>query len=580
MRSENDVAPGGAVPPVGEPEFLTAEHPPVSAGDPIDPNAAIDPNGQGEPIDPHASVPSHSWDELPGEPRPSDRGSRAALLRKLRWMPGSLTGRLVAGVTSLVVALVLATGLGTYFALHSFLYNRLDQQVTPVVTTNATLIQSCFANPNPFRSRSSCPLNSGMPFRTPQTEWLTVLDPSGAVPSGVTIEPSQALQPMSLNSGESKTIVAAPTKLRTIRTKDGVTLRVSAVPIVGESGSLFVVSGLSTDEVARTLHRLVLLEWLIGAAAIAVAFVATTWGVRFSLRRLRTVTGTAHEVAAELSPDGAGLDRRVPLDETDATEVGQLAQSMNTLLAAVETQFAARLEREQQMRQFLADASHELRTPLTSIRGYAELARLRRAQSDGEPAEAAPAGAAADDNLDRIEAEGTRMSRLVDDLLVLARSDGGAVPRREWIEVSELLDESVGGVRAAFPGRRIDLSVPAGLHVLGDPDQLVRVVRNLVTNAAVHTRPDGAIGVSAVRDGQWLVLRIADQGPGLPADEAAHVFERFWRADKSRARARGGSGLGLPIVASLVQAHGGTVRFDSSVQTGSTVTVQLPLASA
>jgi two-component system OmpR family sensor kinase len=250
---------------------------------------------------------------------------------------------------------------------------------------------------------------------------------------------------------------------------------------------------------------------------------------------------------------------------------------MNTLLEAVETQFAARVEREQQMRQFLADASHELRTPLTSIRGYAELERLRRGQAGGSDTQAPDATA---DHIARIEAEGTRMSRLVDDLLMLARSDGGAVPRREWIDVTELLEEAVGGVRAAHPDRRIELSVPAGLHVIGDPDQLVRVVRNLVTNAAVHTRADGVIGVSAVREGPWLVLQVADQGPGLPAEEAAHVFERFWRADKSRTRARGGSGLGLPIVAALVHAHGGTVRFDSSVQTGSTVTVQLPLGSA
>ena len=136
--------------------------------------------------------------------------------------------------------------------------------------------------------------------------------------------------------------------------------------------------------------------------------------MRRSLRNLYTVTGTAQEVAAELSPEGAGLDRRVPVVE-EGTEVGQLAESVNTLLAAVETQFAARLESERLLRQFLADASHELRTPLTSIRGYAELARMQRAAG----AEPGTSG----DNLDRIESEGTRMSRLVDDLLLLARGD-------------------------------------------------------------------------------------------------------------------------------------------------------------
>src|SRR5439155_19849657 len=173
----------------------------------------------------------------------------------------------------------------------------------------------------------------------------------------------------------------------------------------------------------RTLHRLVGLEFVIGSAAILVALVATSYGVRFSLRRLRQVTATAQDVAEELSPEGAGLDRRVPVTE-EGTEVGQLAQSMNTLLAAVETQFKARLESEQRMRQFLADASHELRTPLTSIRGYAELARMRRAVQGEREADHA-------DNLDRIESEGTRMSRLVDDLLLLARGDADGATRLE-----------------------------------------------------------------------------------------------------------------------------------------------------
>ena len=139
---------------------------------------------------------------------------------------------------------------------------------------------------------------------------------------------------------------------------------------------------------------------------------ATLFGVRLSLSGLRAVTTTAQDVASELSPEGAGLDRRVT-DADDTTEVGQLATSFNTMLAAVETQFAARLESERRMRQFLADASHELRTPLTSIRGYAELARMQRAVGD----------AADGDNIDRIESEGTRMSRLVEDLLTLARGD-------------------------------------------------------------------------------------------------------------------------------------------------------------
>jgi two-component system OmpR family sensor kinase len=328
-----------------------------------------------------------------------------------------------------------------------------------------------------------------------------------------------------------------------------------------------VVSGLSTNEVDRTMHRLVLLEWIIGASAILIAFAATSWGVQFSLRRLRSVTNTAQEVAAELSPSGTGLERRVEVHEPE-TEVGQLATSMNTLLAAVETQFAARVASEERMRQFLADASHELRTPLTSIRGYAELSRMQGASVRTEA-----------DNLARIESEGMRMSRLVDDLLTLARTDQGGAPEREPVDVAEIVADAVDGVRAAHPERRIELTAEHELVVLGDRDQLVRVVRNLATNAAVHTRPDGPIRVSASGENGSVVLRVSDSGPGLPPDQAAHVFERFWRADKARSRALGGSGLGLAIVAALVHSHGGDVRFDSSVEGGSTVTVRLPRAA-
>jgi two-component system OmpR family sensor kinase len=255
----------------------------------------------------------------------------------------------------------------------------------------------------------------------------------------------------------------------------------------------------------------------------------------------------------------------------EGTEVGQLAESMNTLLAAVETQFAARLASEQRLRQFLADASHELRTPLTSIRGYAELARMQKAAGDEQH-----------DNLGRIEAEGTRMSRLVEDLLLLARGDADPASQAanyEPIAVAELLDDVVSNARAGFAQRQIHLQVGDAPTVVGDRDQLLRAISNLVTNAAVHTAEDRPIAVRAFVDPDapdGTTIQVIDGGPGLPAEQAARVFERFWRADKARSRARGGTGLGMSIVAAIVRSHGGTVRFDSDVDRGSTVTVWLP----
>jgi two-component system OmpR family sensor kinase len=181
-----------------------------------------------------------------------------------------------------------------------------------------------------------------------------------------------------------------------------------------------------------------------------------------------------------------------------------------------------------------------------------------------------------DDNLGRIEAEGTRMSRLVEDLLLLARGDQDTIPRIELVDVAELVDDAVSGARAANPERSITVEPVPSYHVLGDPDQLVRVVRNLLTNAVVHTPTASPIRVHSFVDGPGIAVQIIDGGPGLPPEEAEHVFERFWRADKARTRARGGSGLGLSIVASIVHAHQGATHFESTVVGGSTVTVWLP----
>jgi two-component system, OmpR family, sensor kinase len=495
--------------------------------------------GDVEPVDPNAPSPA-AWDEeLPNPPEPTSPRWRLA--------PRSLTGRLVTGVVSLVVILVLATGIGTYFALRSFLLSRLDQQLQTTASQPVQkLIQEGGVNPSP------------------QVVWLSQLSTAGDVLDHVPT--FGQVRHMNLSSGDRARLADGDARPSSITTTDGHQLRVVSESQPGLTG--VVVIGLGTDDVHNTLHRLLVLELTIGASAVALAFLLTAYGVSFGLRPLRRVTSTAREVTAELSPDGAGLDRRVPVVES-GTEVGQLAESMNTLLAAVETQFAARLANEQRMRQFLADASHELRTPLTSIRGYAELARMQRAQGALEPA----------DNLERIESEGTRMSRLVDDLLTLARSDQDGRPQRERVDIADVLDEAVSGARAAFPDRRIDVAAAPGLAVLGDRDQLLRVIGNLLTNAAVHTRPGGPISVDARSDGADVAIRIVDAGPGLPPEEAAHVFERFWRADKARSRARGGSGLGLAIVASVVAAHGGTVSFDSSVDAGSTVIVRLPVGS-
>jgi len=479
----------------------------------------------------------------------------------------TLTGRLVCGVVGLVTLLVVLIGFATYSALAPFLTARLDDQLASVAQTS---------NINRYLDYALRP-STAPPGA--QNVWFAGLSDDGTVL--VTVPNDLLIHPLTLSAGDRRTLAEHPNKMRTVTTTDGIDLRVTSVGAQFSNTSVdqglgadvvpgVLVVGLSTHDVQDTLHRLLLLEVAIGAAAVALAAALTMWGVRAGLRPLHRVTRTAQEVTAELGPDGSGLDRRVP-DADPSTEVGQVASSMNTLLQAVESEFAARLRSEERMRQFLADASHELRTPLTSIRGYAELARMRAQPTD-----------APDDSMRRIEVEGTRMSRLVEDLLVLARGDQGTVLRREPVEVDQLLSEAARAVRAAHPERELTVLDSGGLVVTGDRDQLLRVLINLTTNAAAHTQ-NGPIRLEAVggrtQQGPAVALSVIDAGPGLTPDEASHVFERFWRADKARSRAKGGSGLGMAIVAQIVQAHGGQVRFDSSVEGGTTVTVTLPLAT-
>jgi two-component system, OmpR family, sensor kinase len=452
----------------------------------------------------------------------------------------SLRTRLVAVAVTLVAVAVVATGIATYAALSGFLHARLDDEVVDAAQRRAPL---CLQEDD---------FGGGFGF------YAQPLTPTG-LPAECT-SGTQAGNPLDLDTAAIGQVLAGPGQLHSIRAVDGAPYRAMLAP---RREGLAVVA-LPTGPVDSTLSRLLGLELIVGGAAVVATGVLGAAGVRLGLRPLDRVTRTARTVAAELGPDGSGLDRRVP--EADPhTEVGQLAGAVNTMLDAVEREYGARYESEQRMRRFLADASHELRTPLTSLRGYAELVRLRGGLDE-----------AAGDSLRRIESEGTRMGRLVEDLLTLARADQGTLAERAPVDVAGVVADTVAGLRAAFPDRPVSMHAAGPLPVLGDRDQLIQVVGNVLTNAAVHA--DGAIDVSAGRQDGEVVVRVADGGPGLPPDQAAQVFDRFWRADAARTRARGGSGLGLSIVQALVTEHGGQVAFESDPAGGSTVTVRLPAA--
>jgi two-component system OmpR family sensor kinase len=235
--------------------------------------------------------------------------------------------------------------------------------------------------------------------------------------------------------------------------------------------------------------------------------------------------------------------------------VGRLAGAFNRMLGHVEDALTKRHASEERLRSFAADASHELRTPVASVRGHAELALLH---PDPVPPKVTRA-------LERIAAESARMGEMVDDLLLLARLDAGRPLERLPVDLTHLVLDSVTDARAAGPDHRWTLELPEEpVTVTGDAHRLQQVLANLLANARWHTPVGTKVTVSLETDPDTAVLTVHDDGPGVPEDVQPGVFERFTRADRRRTGgAGGGAGLGLSIVAAVVEAHGGTVELES-----------------
>jgi two-component system OmpR family sensor kinase len=316
-------------------------------------------------------------------------------------------------------------------------------------------------------------------------------------------------------------------------------------------------------DVDDTLSRLLRTEALVIGVALAL-LTAVAWAiVRVGLRPLDRMASTAGEIAA------GRLDQRVA-DDSPRTEVGRLGRALNGMLGRLEGAFAEREASEGRLRQFLSDASHELRTPLASIRGYAELFRVGAVREPGDVAKA----------MGRIEDEAARMGTLVEDLLVLARLDEAPEPTREPVDVALLAEDSAHDARATDPERPLRVDTDGEALVLGDDGQLRQVLANLVRNALVHTPPGTEVEIASRVRGDHAELEVRDHGAGLPTDDPAAIFGRFWRAEGGRARGRSGAGLGLAIVAGIVEAHGGTVRAANAPGGGASFVVTLPLAPA
>src|SRR6266545_2505064 len=317
-----------------------------------------------------------------------------------------------------------------------------------------------------------------------------------------------------------------------------------------------IVTGLPLRSVRSTVYGLAAVITVVAVLGLVLAALAGAAVIRLTLRPLRRVAATAGRVAElPLDRGEVALAVRVPDADTDPrTEVGQVGAALNRMLGHIANALSARQASEARVRKFVADASHELRTPLASIRGYAELTRRNRGQVPAEVAHA----------LGRVESEAVRMTDLVEDLLLLARLDSGRPVERQPVDLSAIVVDAVSDAHAAGPGHRWQLDLPGEpVTVTGDQGRLHQVVANLLANTRQHT-PAGTVVTVSLAAGDEVVLRVADNGPGIPLELQPEVFERFTRADTSRSRASGSTGLGLAIVAAVVEAHRGTVEVDSA----------------
>jgi two-component system, OmpR family, sensor kinase len=468
-------------------------------------------------------------------------------------MMASLRGRLIVTLLALTaLGLVLLGGI-TYFEQRSFLLKRVDQQVRQAQGVVEVALNR---PPDEDDPGGDAPRGGGprRDFGPPTGTYVAIRSATG------TVLGEQVFRLDTSTAAAAKPKVPAKPPLGRIITVGGTgdaSYRLLATTSPYSSQTRIVAVPLK--ETNQTLHRLLLVEALVIAAVLA-ALAGIAWVVvRIGLLPLDRMGHTAGRIA------GGDLSHRV--EDTDPrTEVGRLGMSLNAMLDRLEEAFAERQASEDKLRQFLADASHELRTPLASIRGYAELFRMGAIADEAERTKA----------LSRIEDEAARMGVLVEDLLMLARLDEVADAPHAALDLAPLVRDAVSDARAMAPDRGIEGEAQPPLIVVGDAHQLRQVLANLLRNALTHTPPGTPVEVSAGREDGHVRLEVRDHGPGLPTSDPEELFGRFWRAEGGRTRGKGGAGLGLAIVAAIVDAHGGRVEAADAPDGGASFVVRLP----
>ncbi len=441
----------------------------------------------------------------------------------------------------------------THTALQNFLVGRIDDQLK---TGHGAAVTGLGGQPEGRGPTQSSPFPPGTV--------VELIGPDGTVLSTVVSTPfgsSPSTARPGLPRSLPKSAMDTPTSPYTVSGTNGVAqFRITDWPENFYQGN-YVVLAIPLTDVQTTLNQLVLLEASISLAIVVATAILALLIIRISLRPLQRMGAVAADIAA------GDLSRRVE-PATSNTEIGRLGLALNGMLSQIEAAFAERTESNRRLRRFVADASHELRTPLTSIRGYSEMLRrgAGKSPSDSELARR------------RIEEESIRMTGLVDDMLVLARLDQGRPLEQAPVDLEAIARDALADARAVAPQRQISLSATGPVVVNGDDTRLRQVLGNLVRNALVHTPQNTSIEIAVSTEDSLGRISVADHGPGLGAQDMDRIFDPFYRADPSRSRDSGGSGLGLSIVSAVVTAHGGRVKVSETDGGGATFEVELPLA--
>jgi len=472
----------------------------------------------------------------------------------------SLRNRLLVSVLIVSAIGIAASDFGAIQSLRHFLVGQLDTQLT-TISHNTQMQLDRAGIESQQQATDDMQFMPIRPLRgVPTTTTVTLLDQNGAVIGHIGGDLMGSSTGAEFKGFTLEKVLATQGKPFNLNSENDLHYRVIATSLPSGQGSVLVASSL--ENVSKTLKELGFLFLLISLLVLALVGLLARAFIRLSLKPLSEVEVTAAAIA------GGDLSARLP-QSRPTTEVGKLTTSLNRMLERIEESFAVRVESESKLRRFVADASHELRTPLTAIRGFAELHRQGAVSGEEKTKEL----------VHRIEKESIRMGSLVEDLLLLARMDQTPDLAKDPVDLDNLIHEVVASARAAGPDHPITVDLPEGDNfVLGDSIRIHQAVANLLANARTHTPSGTGITVSIKQLESETTITVADKGPGLSHADQEKIFERFYRADTSRARTKGeGSGLGLSIVDAVMKSHGGSVSVLSELGQGCEFTLHFPI---